>query len=219
LSQNFSRYIPSWGFWHAARCHSRSEPAALQSPRRALRFGIAPAFRARSAAPSEADGGSRPCDSLPSRTNKDLRRHLLKLCRAAAMLSRQSPQQPRWLQCTNLLLSSAQGESWRSFLCFVPTSTSSHVQWKMIGSHEQAHLLSVTTDELMRRCHLSSMPSRCEENGAPIDDHGGWIVDTGSSLPVVVTSAALQSGLVHVHALLERPPERVLHCVDIRGKG
>ena len=76
------------------------------------------------------------------------------------MLSRQSPQQPRWLQCTNLLLSSAQGESWRSFLCFVPTSTSSHVQWKMIGSHEQAHLLSVTTDELMRRCHLSSMP-RC----------------------------------------------------------
>ena len=53
----------------------------------------------------------------------------------------QSPQQPRWPRYTNLLHSSAQGESWRSFSCFVPTSTSSHLQWKMIGSHEQAHLL------------------------------------------------------------------------------
>ena len=71
----------------------------------------------------------------------------------------QSPQQPRWPRCINLLLSPAQGESWRSFSCFVPTSSASHLRWNMIVSHEQAHLLCRVRDELMQRCRLSSMPS------------------------------------------------------------
>ena len=71
----------------------------------------------------------------------------------------QSPQQPRWPRCINLLLSPAQGESWRSFSCFVPTSSGSHLRWNMIVSHEQAHLLCRVRGELMQRCRLSSMPS------------------------------------------------------------
>ena len=71
----------------------------------------------------------------------------------------QSPQQPRWPRCINLLLSPAQGESWRSFSCFVPTSSGSHLRWNMIVSHEQAHLLCRVRDELMQRCRLFSMPS------------------------------------------------------------
>ena len=71
----------------------------------------------------------------------------------------QSPQQPRWPRCTNLLLSPAQGESWRSFSCFVPTFSASHLRWNMIGSHEQAHLLYRVRHELMQRSRLSSMPS------------------------------------------------------------
>ena len=71
----------------------------------------------------------------------------------------QSPQQPRWPRCINLLLSPAQGESWRSFSCFVPTSSASRLRWNIIGSHEQAHLLCRVRDELMQRCRLSSMPS------------------------------------------------------------
>ena len=71
----------------------------------------------------------------------------------------QSPQQPRWPRCINLLLSPAQGESWRSFSCFVPTSSASHLRWNTIGSHEQAHLLCRVRGELMQRCRLSSKQS------------------------------------------------------------